>query len=374
MSFSENDFWFNNVKKQDAGTTINIIPSEKGEKIEIKSSSTYTDASIRNVTDENPSTKWVSDYNTISKYDGKYIGDKQTVLTNGSIINGEWIQVIIPSRLVVKEYQLLPGKIENTNKLTPFPRDFYLLGSNDENKWDIIDSHFNYNPVYFDINTPITIIIDNTKRYDYVRLVISSLNITYIDYQYLGSVSLSIFNLKGNICYSLNKICETFQPYSNKENMSKIEGLTMMEENMNVLEDLKIFNEKYHKYIKCSDITLSEETKQHCTSEDSNIEIVNDAYDKLMDNESGSISRLQKAPLNVFSTITEYENNHKEIIEKHKQIIPLRKELDSKLKQLMDEKNSINADYKKKYDRTMYSSLVLSVILTSSLFFIFKKL
>jgi len=372
MSLSEKDFWFNNVKKQDAGITINIIPSEKGEKIEIEASSTYTDTSIHNVTDDNSSTKWVSDYNIISKYNGKYKGDKKTVLTNGSIINGEWIQVIIPSKLVVKEYKLLPGKIDNTNNLSPFPRDFYLLGSNDANKWDIIDSHFNYKPVYFDINTPITITIDNTKRYDYIRLVISSLNITDIDLQYLGSVSLSIFNLKGNICYSLNKICETFQPYSNKENMSKIEGLTIMEENMNVLEDLKIFNEKYHKYIKCSDITLSEEANQHCNPEDSNIEIVNDAYDKLMVN--GSISRLQNAPLNVFSTITEYENNHKEIIEKHKQIIPLRKELDSKLKQLMDEKNSINADYKKKYDRTMYSSLVLSVILTSSLFFIFKKL
>ena len=36
--------------------------------------------------------------------------------------------------------------------------------------------------------------------------------------------------------------------------------------------------------------------------------------------------------------------------------------------------DNINADYKDKYDATMYSSLVLSVVLTSSLFFIFKKL
>ena len=44
------------------------------------------------------------------------------------------------------------------------------------------------------------------------------------------------------------------------------------------------------------------------------------------------------------------------------------------MKQLMDDEDNINADYKYKYDATMYSSLVLSVVLTSSLFFIFKKL
>ena len=58
----------------------------------------------------------------------------------------------------------------------------------------------------------------------------------------------------------------------------------------------------------------------------------------------------------------------------HSEIIPLRKELDSKMKQLMDDEDNINSDYKEKYDATMYSSLVLSVVLTSSLFFIFKKL
>ena len=37
MTSSGNDFWFNNVKKGDTGVKLNIIPSEEGEKIEIKS-------------------------------------------------------------------------------------------------------------------------------------------------------------------------------------------------------------------------------------------------------------------------------------------------------------------------------------------------
>tara|TARA_B110000285_G_scaffold82713_1_gene95202 strand:- start:8648 stop:9943 length:1296 start_codon:yes stop_codon:yes gene_type:complete len=431
MTSSGNDFWFNNVKKGDTGVKLNIIPSEEGEKIEIHTSSTYETQNIENVTDENPSTKWESHYskqklndgfyigkeithgdysigtlqesnnlNKLKKYekmvkdeinklnnkqkyindlpinvknDGKYIGNKKTMLTNGSIINGEWIQLVIPNTLVIKEYKLLPGKRNNNeNQLTPFPKDFYLLGSNDATKWDIMDSHFDYNPVYFDMNTPITFSIKNSTEYKYVRLVISSLNSANMYFDGLGSVSLSIFNLMGNQCYSLNKSCETFVTYSNRDNMSKVEGLTMMEENINVLEDLKFFNEKYHKYIKCSDTTISEEAKQQCTMEDSSLETVNNAYDKLM--KDGSIQKLQNAPLNAFSTVTEYENNHTQIIKKHSEIIPLRNELDSKLKQLMDDENSVNADYKKTYDTTMYSSLVLSVILTSSLFFIFKKL
>jgi len=99
---------------------------------------------------------------------------------------------------------------------------------------------------------------------------------------------------------------------------------------------------------------------------------VNDVYDKLMTN--GSIQKLQSAPLNKYIRSADYETKHTEILQTHSEIIPLRKELDSKMKQLMDDEDNINADYKDKYDATMYSSLVLSVVLTSSLFFIFKKL
>ena len=314
---------------------------------------------------------YVNNLSVNVKNDGKYIGNKKTMLTNGSMVNGEWIQVIIPNTLTVKEYKLLPGRKNNKNELTPFPKDFYLLGSNNSDKWDIIDNHFDYNPVYFDINTPITFSINNKKQYNYVRLVISSLNSANMDYEGLGSVSLSIFNLLGNQYYTLNKSTETFQLYSNKAEMSKVEGLTIMEENINVLTDLKDFTEKYHKYIQdCDIITTDIETL--CTEKKTALDT---AYTKLYNNNNdGSIQDLQNAPLNVFSTKDEYGKKCAEIRKKHSEIIPLRKELDSKLNQLTDDKNSINADYKKQYDITMYSSLVLSVILTSSLFFIFKKL
>lgn len=306
--------------------------------------------------------------------DGKYTGDTKTTLINNSVVKGEWIDVNVPDTITINRYELLPGRRDDDiEQLTPFPRDFYLLGSNEKDKWKILDSHFNYNPTYSDNNTPISFNIENKKRYKYIRLVISSLNPAYTGFKGLGSVSLSIFNLSGNQCYSLNKTsCETFQSYINNTNMSNIEGLTMMNENINVLADLKKFNEKYSKYIKCSDITLPDNIKQHCTAEDRNIQTVNNAYSKLMDN--GSIQSLQSSALNQYSSTTEYENMKTSVLKTHSEIVPLRQELDTKLKSLMGDKASITTDYQNRYDSTMSTSLVLSVILTSSLYFIFKGL
>lgn len=306
--------------------------------------------------------------------DGKYIGATQVTLINNSIIKGEWIDVNVPDTITINRYALLPGRRgEEPEQLTPFPKDFYLLGSNNKDKWNILDSHFDYTPVYSDNNTPIIFDINNKQKYKYIRLVISSLNPAYTGFKGLGSVSLSIFNLSGNQCYSINKTsCETFQSYINNTNMSNIEGLTIMNENIQVLADLKKFNEKYNKYIKCSDITLPDNIKQHCTAEDKDIQSVNNAYSQLMDN--GSIQSLQSSPLNQYSTTTEYTNMKTHTLNTHSQIVPLRQELDNKLKDLMGDKQSMTSDYNKKYENTMSTSLVLSVILTSSLYFIFKNL
>ena len=304
------------------------------------------------------------------KNDGKYTGNKQTILANNSTIKGEWIEVEIPETVVVKKYEMLPGKRDGTNELTPFPKDFYVLGANDTNKWEILDSHFDYKPVYDTDNSPISFNINNKKKYKYLRLVISSLNPANIGFHGLGSASLSIFNVSGNRCYTLNKSCETFQSYSNKKNtMSKIEGLTMMDTSMEVLADLKEFNKTYQKYVKCTDTTIPDSIKSDCTDADKDIQTVNNVYNTL----TSSLSKLKEAPLNKFIDRDAYETNHNKILQTHSEIIPLRKELDSKMKFLMDEDN-IYTDYKEEYDTTMYYSLVLSVVLTSSLFFIFKKL
>ena len=470
----DNTSWFKNIKKNDDGANVDIIPFTDSniDNNVIKSSSNYGNNTAMNVTDVNPRTKWVSSSSSYSRgkilddannksiinnnqrkkdalqndiqifkrilnhvidnatrkkrraggnnfwevlywnrdidrsiaittsyynskinvirtklnnipnindlpltitNDGKYIGNKQTTLTNNSVINGEWIDVKVPNTIIVKNYELLPGrKDDNPEQLTPFPKDFYLLGSNDREKWEILDSHLDYTPTYSDNNTPITFDINNKNKYTHIRLVISSINTAYTTFKGLGAVSLSMFNLSGNRCYTLNNTaCETFQSYSNNKNMSKIEGLLIMNENINVLADLKDFNEKYSKYIKCTDITLPSNIKQ-CTQSDNNIQTVNDAYLRLMDN--GSIKNLQNAPLNRYSTVSEYEVMKTNMLKKHSEIIPLRQELDSKLKQLTNTKDSIYSDYNNTYDSTMYTSLGLSVVLTSTLYFIFKAL
>ena len=313
----DNTSWFKNIKKNDDGANVYIIPFADSniDNNVIKSSSNYGNNTAMNVTDVNPRTKWVSSSSSYSRgkilddannksiinnnqrkkdalqndiqifkrilnhvidnatrkkrraggnnfwevlywnrdidrgiaittsyynskinvirtklnnipnindlpltitNDGKYIGNKQTTLTNNSVINGEWIDVKVPNTIIVKNYELLPGrKDDNPEQLTPFPKDFYLLGSNDREKWEILDSHLDYTPTYSDNNTPITFDINNKNKYTHIRLVISSINTAYTTFKGLGAVSLSMFNLSGNRCYTLNNTaCETFQSYS----------------------------------------------------------------------------------------------------------------------------------------------------------------
>ena len=66
---------------------------------------------------------------------------------------------------------------------------------------------------------------------------------------------------------------------------------------------------------------------------------------------NGSINRLQTAPLNKYKSSADYDTKHTEILQTHSEIIPLRKELDSKMKQLMDDENNIHSDYKDKYEK-----------------------
>ena len=78
MNLSEKEIWFNNINKSDNGIDINIIPSENNEKIEIQSSSKYENMNIQNVTDENPYTKWVSNYNKMNVNNGFFMGKEIT--------------------------------------------------------------------------------------------------------------------------------------------------------------------------------------------------------------------------------------------------------------------------------------------------------
>ena len=306
--------------------------------------------------------------------DGDYVGDTITTVHNGPTIKGEWLDIELPFLIQLSRYEILPGKIDDREELTPFPRDFSVLGSSDGNNWDIIHEESNYDPTYTDNKTPITFVTNSKKQYKFIRLIVSKLNPCGTLFEGLGAVSISNFNLIGRFCKTVNGPCETFEAYTNKTNMPRFEGLTMMDAESNLLAHLNEFNEKYARYVNCNNSILNKDNKLGCSTADKDINTVNEVYNKISNPSSGSISTVTSVPVTVFSTHEEYERKHSQLLEDHNEIIPLRRELSQKMTQLTEPEKSILNDNMRKNETTSYISMLLTVAVTSSLFFIFKKI
>ena len=156
--------------------------------------------------------------------------------------------------------------------------------------------------------------------------------------------------------------------------MPQIEGFTIMDAEANLLADLNDFNAKYARYVNCNNAILNKDNKLGCSIVDNNINTINVAYNKISSHNGGSISNIYRTPVTSFSTHEEYEKKHNEIVEKHNEIIPLRRELSQKMTQITNPEKSILNDNLRRNETTSYISMLLTVALTSSLFFIFKKI
>ena len=248
------------------------------------------------------------------------------------------------------------------------------MGSSYGNKWDIIGTESNYEPSYTDNKTPIEFVTKSKNQYKFVRLIVSKLNPCGTLFEGLGAVSISKFNLVGRFCKMVNGSCETFEVYNKKTNMPQIEGLTVMDAEAALLADLNDFNAKYARYVNCNNAILNKDNKLGCSNQDKNIETVNDAYNKISEPSSGSISTVTNVPVTSYSTHEEYEKKHSKLVDEHNEIMPLRRELSQKMTQLTEPEKSILNDNMRKNETTSYISMLLTVALTSSLFFIFKKI
>jgi len=58
----------------------------------------------------------------------------------------------------------------------------------------------------------------------------------------------------------------------------------------------------------------------------------------------------------------------------HDKILKLRNELDIKMKEINRSQDSVYSMYKAKYDSTMYSSIIWTILATSLIYYIFVKL
>jgi hypothetical protein len=169
---------------------------------------------------------------------------------------------------------------------------------------------------------------------------------------------------------------DNFQTYSNN-NMHISEGLSAMQNEQQLLNDLNEFNAKYARYVACSDNILNANNKLKCTDIELNKKTVTDAYDKIAgDATSGSLYAVKNGIYDVNESVTneEAEATFNDISAKHKNIMQLRAELDAKLKELYVTEDSLAYEQKRIFDGTVYTSLIWTVLATTTLFYVFKKL
>lgn len=167
----------------------------------------------------------------------------------------------------------------------------------------------------------------------------------------------------------------------------------------NVFNEVVNFNLLYAKYIQCNDYTLNPNNILNCTPDDINIDTVNNAYKKLTTNQLSYIDWLklnnkQETPdslkewgietsktgilndsLNVKTMDNNvYNYNYNDILNNYKLNQEKREKLDNKLRDLQNNDESSYLDNKIRYDSTIYSGALWTVLASSVVYYVFMKL
>ena len=118
---------------------------------------------------------WQSDVKYITST-GIYNGDFNTTISIDTIstpynIYGEWIQVKLPYSFIITKYQYQINSSSNTS----YPRNVYLLGSNNGSTWENLLSNTNTSFLgrYVTVNLSLSKV--NNTSYNYYRIVVNSI-------------------------------------------------------------------------------------------------------------------------------------------------------------------------------------------------------
>ena len=135
-------------------------PSQSLNQYQITSSGSIDGTSPSNAFDGNSSTLWRCPRNYYIG-DGLYKGNTFT-LANSVIYYGEWIQIKFPTSFTLTKTSITPSIV--TSSQHRGPRNFVILGSNDEISWNFIAN----------LTSPSTNSISNGTAYLYYRFVITA--------------------------------------------------------------------------------------------------------------------------------------------------------------------------------------------------------
>jgi hypothetical protein len=146
-----------------------------------------------------------------------------------------------------------------------------------------------------------------------------------------------------------------------------------------ILEDLNDFNKKYTKYIDCSNNYNS----SNCSLVDTSYNTIYTSYRNLvqMSNNGsvigGDVSGIVVQLFENVPTIPHeiFDASHQYLMNMYtNNVVPTRQELDKKMNEYINVNDSVYNDYKTKYDLTVYTYLIWSVLATSILYYTFMKM
>jgi len=126
--------------------------------------------------DNNASTWWENNYNGATGfYDGIGTGNSNTysgsftTTVSGSSIAGEWLQLQLPTAIVLTSYSMY-ARFAWTFRM---PYQFVIAGSNDGTTWATVNSQTGINT--WSAQTPITFTSTSTTSYSYFRLIVQAI-------------------------------------------------------------------------------------------------------------------------------------------------------------------------------------------------------
>lgn len=87
-------------------------------------------------------------------------------------------------------------------------------------------------------------------------------------------------------------------------------------------------------------------------------------------------SAIEKIPSNLTSGINQdtVNTNYNSILSKYNNLVDTRSKLDQQMKDIQKTSDSVYSMYKGSYDSTMYSQILLTVLATSLIYYVFVKL
>ena len=126
--------------------------------------------------DNSANTEWLTTSAQYTPDSGVYSGDETTTYDSVRTASGEWIQLSIPTAQVVKYYTI---SFSTNTSIEAIPREWSLLGSNDETAWSELhafafatdtppDNTWKYSRIVLPIN-----LYHNTIAYRHYRVVVS---------------------------------------------------------------------------------------------------------------------------------------------------------------------------------------------------------